>query len=318
MLLWASIPRPIKPFRLSFLPLLLVNGRTIEASGRHAVLHTIGTWVRYLYFLRFSFLLWLSPVVLISLNTTGARTLTSGIVTPEYLGQYICVSFFLVTTGFVALIIARVVVNNGGERFGTDPTDGPKHLLANDNGRLEWLAVLVSQIPNTAVYVYFWLNGIYEHVDRLNIWSGLLIGTALAFVVWGVINATFYLTYTMPAVPAGTLLQLGTNAARTILFPRRWFGLANPGPGVPVDRTTLEGAQTPLTHGWINNFLMALTNFFGGQPGTQGYVFPGKGFYEGHAFSTLAIFGFLCLYVAVCPMTAPVPLVGWSIGFFLV
>ena len=37
--------------------------------------------------------------------------------TPETLQQYICVAFFLVSAGFVALICARVVLINGPARF---------------------------------------------------------------------------------------------------------------------------------------------------------------------------------------------------------
>jgi hypothetical protein len=70
-------------------------------------------WVRYAYFLRFSLGLWFFPLVLCWLNTSSARTLTSGIMTPETIQQYACVGFFLVSAGFVALITARVVLING-------------------------------------------------------------------------------------------------------------------------------------------------------------------------------------------------------------
>ena len=74
-------------------------------------------WVRFIYFLRFSLLLWFIPLVLIGLNITSAKTLTSGIVTPDYDQQYVCVAFFLVSSAFGALIAARVVAINGPARW---------------------------------------------------------------------------------------------------------------------------------------------------------------------------------------------------------
>ena len=74
-------------------------------------------WVRYGYFLRFSLALWLFAPLLCVLDTIGFKTLTSGVMTPETLQQYICVAFFLVSAGFVALICARVVLINGPERW---------------------------------------------------------------------------------------------------------------------------------------------------------------------------------------------------------
>src|SRR5580700_10748124 len=77
-------------------------------------------WVRYAYFMRFALALWLFAPLLCLLDArTGFKTLTSGVMTPETLQQYICVSFFLVSAGFVALICARVVLVNGPSRFDT-------------------------------------------------------------------------------------------------------------------------------------------------------------------------------------------------------
>ena len=82
-----------------------------------AFLHKAMRWVRYAYFLRFSLGLWFFALILCWLNTSSARTLTSGIMTPETIQQYACVGFFLVSAGFVALITARVVLINGPERW---------------------------------------------------------------------------------------------------------------------------------------------------------------------------------------------------------
>src|SRR6201996_7959618 len=80
-------------------------------------LHQAMRWVRYAYFMRFSLGLWCFALILCCLNSSSARTLTSGIMTPEIIQQYACVGFFLVSAGFVALITARVVLINGPERW---------------------------------------------------------------------------------------------------------------------------------------------------------------------------------------------------------
>ena len=75
-------------------------------------------WVRYAYFMRFAIALWLFAPLMCVLDTDGLpRLITSGVMTPETLQQYICVAFFLVSAGFVALICARVVLINGPARF---------------------------------------------------------------------------------------------------------------------------------------------------------------------------------------------------------
>jgi hypothetical protein len=56
-------------------------------------------WVRYAYFMRFSLGLWLFALILCWLNSSPARTLTSGIMTPETIQQYACVGFFLMSAG---------------------------------------------------------------------------------------------------------------------------------------------------------------------------------------------------------------------------
>src|SRR5271170_6002262 len=122
-------------------------------------------WVRYAYFMRFAIALWLFAPLMCLLDQTGFKTITSGIMTPETLQQYICVAFFLVSAGFVAVICARVVLINGPARFDTcydEHSDGRpaslKALLANNDGRYEWWALLTSQLPNVVVYIYLFVN----------------------------------------------------------------------------------------------------------------------------------------------------------------
>jgi hypothetical protein len=83
----------------------------------------VAAWFRYFYFLRFSFFLWMFPVLLIGLRSV-ARALVSGLMVPEYWQGYVCVSFFVTSMGFAALVSARVCVINGEERLGDAAPEG--------------------------------------------------------------------------------------------------------------------------------------------------------------------------------------------------
>ena len=138
-------------------------------------LHEFARWVRYLYFLRFSIILWFFPLLLVWANSPAiARSLVSGIVTPSHLIQYLCVAFFLVAASFVALILARIVVINGEERFGDDCPPLLHWLLANDKREYEWIAPVAFQINNLIVFWYFLTNGPNEGVSAAEIAQGLL------------------------------------------------------------------------------------------------------------------------------------------------
>src|SRR5580704_16253331 len=137
-------------------------------------------WVRYVYFLRFSLALWLFAPLMCVLDRTSAKTLTSGVITPETIPQYICVAFFLVSAGFVALICARVVLINGPARFDKcydRHDDGRPNsltaLLANSQAENEWWALLISQLPNAGVYIYLFVNGHGQMVRMIDLGLGL-------------------------------------------------------------------------------------------------------------------------------------------------
>ena len=252
-------------------------------------LHKAMRWVRYAYFLRFSLGLWFFALVLCWLNTSSARTLTSGIMTPETIQQYACVGFFLVSAGFVALITARVVLINGPERWDKcydEFDDGRprslKILLVNDKGQLEWAALLISQLPNAFVYLYLTWNAISSGVPIDDVFFGLLIGSAVAVVLWWVANAWYYLTY--EPVRASEKVEFQQNAARTLLFPRVLFGLAKPGDPFDHEQKTLEAASTWLKARPLSRWLRWLAGLLN----TPGYVGPEGHIYEGHVFSALA------------------------------
>jgi hypothetical protein len=279
-----------------------------------AFLHTVMRWVRYLYFLRFSLSLWFFAPVLCLLNTSSARTLTSGIMTPETIQQYACVGFFLVSAGFVALITSRVVLINGPERWDKcyDEFDDGRPpsltlLLVNDQGQREWAALLLSQFPNAFVYLYLARNAILADVPTAEVFFGLLLGSTIAVVLWWVANAAYYLTY--EAAQASERVEFKKNAARTLLFPRALFGLARPGAPFEHEPKTLEAASSWLRTKPFSRWLRRLARLLN----TPGYVGPEGHIYESHVFSGLAAVVFLGIYLLLWPLAAPIPAVSVSL-----
>lgn len=314
-------------------------------------------WIRYVYFLRFSLILWTFSLVLLYLNGSGMKTLTSGLFVPEYNSGYFCVAFFLVSEGFVALIIARLVAINGPERWNEKVPSFLKKLLVDDDGFWYWEtgALALSQAPTAVVFLYILGNSQGEGVPSVRIWPGFLLGAIAAGFIWWAANAWFYLTYDVPPElrseaalreEAARSLKLGKNAARTMLFPRAWFGLLRPGTPLREDgtqpRTTLESAVTILRRGatrrmendpsprWLPlgrvllwpykallRFLrlldraIGLTGYFYGARDREGDREPipdtDRSLYEGHIFAIMATIVFVTLYLLVWALAAPVP-----------
>jgi hypothetical protein len=111
--------------------------------------------LQYLYFLRFSLIAWLFPPVIAlaerGLLSFSARTLTRGIFAPEFGSGYLCVAFYLIASGYVALATARTAFINGKERFAVDPTNWLVKLLANDAAQGEAPVFLLSGLDKTPV-----------------------------------------------------------------------------------------------------------------------------------------------------------------------
>lgn len=235
-------------------------------------------------------------------DPSRARSLVSGIITPTRWIQYLCAAFFLVAASFVALILARVVVINGVERFGDEPPRCLVWFFAGDGGHAEWIAPVASQLNNVLVFWYFFSNGHKEGVVAAQIAAGLAVGVILAAAFWYTITAFYYLTYQPPAHP-GHIPGFGGAAARTILLPRKWLLLSADGAGHKRG-DVLEDATVPSTLWWTSRLFPV-----------PGYRWPpGGDLYEGHYFSLLAAFSFFALYWTLWPLTAPVPVPFWSLA----
>ena len=274
----------------------------IFARLLHAVVEEGPRWIRYLYFLRFSVFLWIFPLILWWANwPSNARWLTSGIVTPETRGQYLCIFFFLATLSVVALILARLVVINGEERFGEHPPKLLSRLLADPGARNEWVAPLLSQTNTAILAAYFFVNGAGEGVAWREVAIGLVAGASLSFLFWYSLTALYYLTYRPDigkAAPTAAAMRCGKHAARTLILPRNLLGLSC-AEGGPHFGDALEDAVTPLHGGWLRYAFPV--------SGYRWRDLPGSPLYEGIYFSILAAVGFFGLYWILWPLSAPVP-----------
>ena len=252
-------------------------------------------WARYAYYLRFSILLWALPFLLVWANSpSNVRSLTSGIVTPTTEIQYLCVSFFLIAASFVALILARIVVINGRERFGDRPPVRLRRLLANNRARQEWIAPAASQLNNLFFFIYLVWNGKYEGIAfAVSCW-GLAWGILVALAFWYALSAMYYLTY-KPHAGVADSMHLAKAAARTLLLPRSWLFLTREG-HEQCFGDVLEDTSLPIPVDWIARLFPI-----------RGYRWRRDGaLYEGHYFSVLAGVGFIALYWVLWPLTAPI------------
>src|SRR5262249_25678015 len=123
-----------------------------------------------------------------------------------------------------------------------------KKLLVNDESKYEFTAVILSQVPNLFVFGYLIWFGTSEGVDTWKIFLGLSLGAALAYFFWWLADCWYYLTFKASEFkPPLANFILGRNAARTILYPRRWYFLNAPGTACP-GKPTIEQANTILSN----------------------------------------------------------------------
>ena len=293
--------------------------------------------LQYLYFLRFSLMLWLFPPIFAALDSgwfpVSTTTLTRGIFVPETPTCFLCVAFFILATGCVSLILARTVVLNGVERFSVPVPTCLKERLENDkkcageaskasdapewlakllrNGGTGWetLALLIAMLPSLFAFGYLLLCGYSEGLSFGSAGLGLGEGTIMASLFWYFMNAWYYLAYEAPVPPSvGAKVELGKNAARTLLLPRALFGLRKPGtPALPTNGAlTLEDIGTSLRRSKLSRWLQRIACKLDQEWDLAGYFYPNGHPYEAQLFSFISAIGFMGLYWSLYPLTAPV------------
>lgn len=264
------------------------------------------TSLEYLYHLRFSLVLWISPAILAIVGGTpqSPSSFLHAVLTPQYFGQFFISTFCAACTGILALILARVVCINGGERFYT----APPHLLfallgiseewPPNNGQQDRAAtpLVISQLPTLFALLRIHENsmdagvslprGIYYAVP-------MLLGLIAAGLFWWLVDMTYHATYPH---------SLFHRQARTLLFPGSWI----------YGRNSLEHSAPPkglfgrknLLYIVFDKLFNAVATTGAGYSSRAGTPAAGQ-LYEGHRLATIGLIGYLVIYVLLYPLTAP-------------
>lgn len=241
------------PYGVTFMHIFLLACASLVAFamlGAFSLSKQKTETLQYLYFIRFSIVLWLFPPLFAVADMDATRTLSRGIFVPEFLPSYIVVGFFLVTTSFVSLVTARATIINGEERFKSHRPGWMTRWFVNDEAKCENRPVLLSLVPSVLTSIYLLLVGSIEGVYVWRIVLGLIVGWAVAFAFWFLVNAWYYLSYRfIEPEDVNEVVTLGANAARTVLFPRWLFGLRKPGVKI-LSKKTLEDIVTEIRPAW--------------------------------------------------------------------
>ena len=153
-----------------------------------------GRFLAYLYFIRFSLLLWISMPALAAADWfSPAATATRGIVTLSYDVQFFFVSMVVVLTGWAALLSARIVVAYGEERFGIPP---PARLRPEKD--MSWRVFLAAQIPGILLLAYAYWRTVSSTDGALSWLPPLfffVVGAIAATAVWYCLTLLYYWIY---------------------------------------------------------------------------------------------------------------------------
>ncbi len=237
-----------------------------------------GDLFRYLYFMRFSLLLWLFMPLLALLDINpGIASITRGILTPSDWLQWIFTGFTVVLPGWFALLAARIVCAYGPERFGTPV---PPCFIVYD--KMESYVFFGAQLPGLVLLYRIAFNVVHEgEGQRSAVIASLFCGALLALAFWQVVAILYYWTYD----------PKNMDRARAFLVPK-WLWL-------PLDeiKQLPPSALLKMLHGLLD--VLCLLG--------PGYQRDCK-LRPGHMVATLALMCALILYLIMLPVSAPVVL----------
>jgi hypothetical protein len=243
-------------------------------------------WIQYLYFLRFSLFYLMAIPILATVDGFGSiSSITRGIFTPAKPRDFLGDAFFIVCVGVISLITTRLVCTNGKERFDVPPPRLLARALGPESDAWAGRILLLFQLPGLYVLFYIHFIAHRESIKDVYTWAvaASLGGIASAFIFWGSLNVIYYWTADD---------ETG-RPARTILLPRRWFGLS------PI------GGAKPLSVSKSPRFLAFVWKSIAGLG--PGYSEDRKNLFGGHRFASIAAFGYLAVYIFLFPLTSPLP-----------
>ncbi len=232
----------------------------------------IQSTLAYLYFMRFSILLWLAPSLLVILDSYGGglvRSITHGLLVLENIWQYFSSGALAFLVCAAALTSARIVCAYGGERFNVGP---PRWWKVGP--QMSWRVVIASQLPALPLLIYL----ISHHgktvtaiAGALGVAAGCGAGFALLFFV-----AYLYNLFHEPEEK---------RPYHAVLLPVRGRVL----------RKALN--TSPPAYGWSFRRLKKKLG--------AGYSGPDNQLHSGHKMATWLFLFLLLLYVVLGIATAP-------------
>lgn len=259
-----------------------------------------GRGVTYVYLMRFALLLWLSPLLLLLLKCR-IPTFMAGIFNVEHHEQMLCNIFFLIATGFLALINARIVALNGKDRFDREPPEWIKKLLGAESSENSLLALLLAPVPALAAVALWVIFAVRSDHDLLrHVGQGVVEGMLVSALFWGMVNAFYLWTYDPTAYPPVNGAAAPVKALLMPSFQSLGFD-------------SLERVSDGPHGRAVRSAIHAIFDWFAVRLG-PGYVsteplpedkrnWP---LWEGHILAVIAAGSMLLLYLLLFPLTAPI------------
>jgi hypothetical protein len=243
--------------------------------------------VKYLYFMRFSIMLWLFFPLLVALDWSEAlAAMTRGIVAMDSYLHLSFASFFVVVAGWIALLSARIACAYGEERCGCKP---PRYFSVGK--KMSWWAFLGAQVPGFFLVGYAGHATLVEQGNKPEIGPAgiagfILLGIVAALACWTLMAGIYYWMFWRQGAAAA-------DTAKAFVVP-------------------YAGLFSKIEDDPPSSALLGLLRLFDRAAKLgPGYGDPGRGIFElhsGHAFAFLTL-GFLAaIYLAFWDFTAPVEL----------
>lgn len=243
--------------------------------------------LKYVYFMRFSIMLWLFFPLLVALDWSGAlAAMTRGIVALGSGWHLFFASFFVVAAGWVALLSARIACAYGTDRFGCAPP-----LFFSIGQKMSWWAFLGAQVPG------FFLLGYVGHATFVEqgdppalgltaIVLTMIAGVLVALLCWTFMAGIYYWMFWRPNSAAA-------NTAKAFVVP--YSGLFQ-----QIEATAPSRPILALLH------LFERAAWFG--PGFRDVKRGDLKLHSGHAFAFLTLGLLAGIYLAFWDFTAPIEL----------
>ncbi len=244
--------------------------------------------LQYLYFLRFSIVIWASFPIFVILDSRNVTTnFTRVMVTLVTFYQFFYVALFVVISGWIALLSARLVCAYGVERFGINP---PALFSVDRNNPMSRWAIVLAQLPGLVLLAYVGISSRNEGASVPWILGSTMAGIISAALLWYFFAFLYYYFHDQPTA-GQPLVEFILPYRFGILFkPFRW-AIQQPRPRLAdtVDVLFNLGAGFP--------FLRA------------GYRANGsRELYSGHKAALILLFLVMLLYASLAYITFPLPI----------